>query len=145
MAFATLKLWDDTSSVIVATTSHSSPDTNLTLVSQTENGSLYKDASRALSLPYTVEFKYKLGTPTALGNDKLIVKISNAVQDGGTGKTNVIQGTLELSVPRSAYVNAEAIKKVLRALTCVLGDEVRRDDFAAASAPSADLTPHSLD
>jgi len=145
MAIASLKLWDDQSDLKIATAANaSSPDTVLVLVSQTESGCIYKDPSRALSLPYTIEFRYKIGVPTALGNDKLLISIKNAISDG-VNKTFVLTANLEVSVPRSTWVNSTAVQKVLCALLCTLANGGQRViDFATGTSPTTDLVPHTL-
>lgn len=84
-----------------------------TLVGQTANGALYKDATRSLSLPRTLEFQFVLGNPGSLGNDKIIVTIKNSVQNSTTGKVVTLQCRMELSIPRDAAITTAMVEDMI--------------------------------
>lgn len=77
------------------------------LVGQTSNGALYKDATRALSVPRTLEFQFALGAPGSLGNDKISVIIKNSAANAVTGLVKTLQLKLEISVPRDAAITTD--------------------------------------
>lgn len=79
-------------------------DANVTFTNagQTSNGAVYKDSTRALSLPRTLEFSYGIGNPGAKGNDRLTVTIKDSVQNSTTGLVSTGSIKVELSVPRDA-------------------------------------------
>jgi hypothetical protein len=70
------------------------------LVGQTPDGALYRLVTRSLAKPFAMEFQYKIGAPSAKGNDKVIVKISDTIQNATTGLFSVGSVKLELSIPR---------------------------------------------
>lgn len=111
MASATLTLVDLADANVV-----------FTLVGQTSNGATYKVATRSLSLPKTMDFQYVLGAPGSLGNDKLIVTISDTVQNSTTGKVSTARAKLELSVPRDSAVTETVISDLLAHFTSLLTD-----------------------
>lgn len=77
-----------------------------TLVGQNENGALYKDATRELGVPRELQFSMKIGNPQALGNDQIISKLRNTVENSTTGKKSTGSVSIVLSVPRdSAWTN----------------------------------------
>jgi len=85
-------------------------------------GATFKDVDRSLALPRTLEFNYKIGQPGALGNDKLIITLKNALNDTVLGKTVVAQASLEVSVPRAAVVTATVIEDLLCQFASLLTD-----------------------
>lgn len=93
-----------------------------TLAGQSENGALYKVATRSLSLPKTMEFQYQLGVPGSLGNDKLIVTMSDTVQNATSGKVVTARAKLEVSVPRDAAVTETVVSDLLAHFTSLLTD-----------------------
>jgi hypothetical protein len=93
-----------------------------TLVGQTANGASYKDATRGLSTPRTLEFQFTIGAPGALGNDKLVVTFSDAQQNAITGKVVVARARVELSVPRDAAITETMAKDLLAQVTSLLTD-----------------------
>lgn len=112
MPSATITLHDKADNAIV-----------MSLVGQTSSGALYKDASRSLSLPRTLEFSYQVGAPGTLGNDKLVVTYRNAVTDGGTPpKAAVLTAKLEVSAPRNAGVTSALIEDAICAFQDLVVD-----------------------
>lgn len=93
-----------------------------TLVGSTSTGALYKVADRSLSLPKSLEFQYKLGAPGSLGNDKLIVKLADSVQNADTGKVSTASAVVEVSVPRDSAVTETVIKDLMAHITSLLTD-----------------------
>lgn len=77
-----------------------------TLVGQNENSAFYKNTDRELSLPQELRFQYKLGNPGSKGNDQIICKLKNTVENDTTNLISVGSVTVTLSVPRdSAWTN----------------------------------------
>lgn len=83
------------------------------LVGQTANGALYKDATRSLAVPRTMEFKFDLGSPGSLGNDKISVIIRDSAQNETTGKVVTLQAKMELSVPRDAAITTAKVEDII--------------------------------
>jgi len=110
MASATLTLIDIADANVV-----------YTLAGSTANGAIYKDATRPLNLPRTLEFEYKLGVPGANGNDKLIIRLSNSElkADGSIGTT---RATLEVSVPRNFATTTTRIEDMYSQFASLLTD-----------------------
>lgn len=71
-----------------------------TLVGQSNSGALYRDATRSLALPRTLEFKYNIGIPGAKGNDKVTVILRDTVQNGTTGLVSTSSASLTMSIAR---------------------------------------------
>jgi len=92
------------------------------LVGQTAAGASYKDTSRELSEPKTLTFQYKIGSVGSLGNDHLIVKLSNAVQNEDTGKLPNLTATLDVSVPRDAAITSADVVDMLCEMASLLSD-----------------------
>lgn len=101
-----------------------------TLVGQTANGALYKDATRSLALPRTLEFQFSLGAPGSLGNDRVTVILRNSVQNSDTGKVSTIQAKLEVSIPRDSAVTTAMVEDIIchyQALTVDTNAEILAD------------------
>lgn len=92
------------------------------LVGNTSSGALYKVATRPLALPKTMEFKFSLGTPGSLGNDRLAIIFQDAQQNEDTGKISVITAKLELSVPRDIASSETAASDLLSNIASLLTD-----------------------
>lgn len=93
-----------------------------TLVGVTSDGASYKDSSRTLQLPRTLDFKFILGAPGSLGNDKLQVVLRNSVMNATTQKIVTLQAKLEVSVPRDAAVSATDVGDILAHFQTLLVD-----------------------
>lgn len=97
-------------------------DVVYSLVGVTPNGASYKDASRSLQLPRTMDFRFILGAPGSLGNDKISVTFRNSVQNSTTQKIVTVQSKLELSVPRDSAVTATVSGDILAMFQELLTD-----------------------
>lgn len=105
------------------------------LCGSTDRGAIYRVSSRALALPQSLEFQFILGPAGALGNDKLIVKLNNTLQNETTGKVVVLGAKLEVSVPRDATVSTDTyVKDILHELGSLLID-ANVDALADATVP----------
>jgi len=98
MASATITLKDKSDANIV-----------YTLVGQTANGALYKNATRPLTTPQTLEFQFLLGSPGSLGNDKVVIILRDSNADA-TGKVVTLQNRMEMSIPRSTAISTGRIE-----------------------------------
>jgi hypothetical protein len=93
-----------------------------TLVSQTENGAQFRDATRALALPRSLNFQYKIGNPGAKGNDKLIVTLKDTVQNATTGLVSTGSAKLEVSVPRDSAWTTTFSEDLMAQMANLLSD-----------------------
>jgi hypothetical protein len=84
-----------------------------TLVGQTANGASYKDATRSLALPRTLDFQFVLGNPGSLGNDKIIVILKDSAENAATGLVKTLQLKIEVSVPRDAAITTTMVEDIL--------------------------------
>jgi len=77
--------------------------TTFMMVGSSNKGAMYKDATRSLALPLTLEVAVTTGNPGAKGNDHVKVKIASSVAGAGTS-VPVVTGsvTLDISLPRDA-------------------------------------------
>jgi hypothetical protein len=122
MASATITLKDKADANVV-----------FSLVGQTADGALYRDATRSLALPRTLEFKFNLGQPGSLGNDKITVTIKNSVADSD-GKVFTLQEKVELSIPRSTAVTTAMVEDIICHLQA-LSVEANAESLADALVP----------
>lgn len=93
-----------------------------TLAGQTDKGALYKDATRSLGLPRTLEFNYQVGSPGARGNDKLIITLKDAVANADTTGSSVATVKVEFSVPRDSSWTDTFSSDILCQLASLLSD-----------------------
>lgn len=108
--------------------------TTFALVSTTANGALYRLSSRALQLPLSIEFAYKLGTPGQKGNDSLKVVIADTLQNATTKEVMQLRANLELSVPRDAATVTDAyITQIMGFMASIIGKSAHRTAIADAS------------
>lgn len=71
-------------------------------VGQTDKGSVYRNASRSLGLPQSLDFRYQIGNPGSKGNDRISVSLKNSVQNADTGLVSTGSVTIQLSIPRDS-------------------------------------------
>jgi len=94
-----------------------------TLVSNSATGALYSVASRSLATPYTVQITRKVGSPGALGNDHVFLKVSLSDPNSTTGKIATGSATLDISIPRDVTTVTQAeLLEVLGILSSLLND-----------------------
>jgi len=105
-----------------------------TLVGVNSDGASYKDATRTLQLPRTLDFKMSLGTPGSLGNDRMTVTFRNSVMNATTQKIVTIQAKLELSVPRDSAITATDAGDILAHFQQLLVD-AKCQSLAAGLVP----------
>jgi hypothetical protein len=79
-------------------------DSNIvyTLVGSSNNGAEFRNADRALGLPQSLSFQFIIGNPGAKGNDKVVMKLQNVVQNSSSGVVSTGSVKIELSVPRDS-------------------------------------------
>lgn len=76
-------------------------------IGSSASGASYRDTTRALSTPRTLDFDTKIGNPGSKGNDKVKVVLRDSVQNSGSGLTSTASAVLEISIPRdSAWTSA---------------------------------------
>jgi hypothetical protein len=92
---------------------YAAADVTFTLASQSARGALYKDTTRALSEPRSLEFDYKIAPVGSLAHDHLIVKVLEANVNGDTGVMAVGSAKLELSIPRDDSWSSTKTKDLL--------------------------------
>lgn len=109
MASATLTLLDRAAANVV-----------YTLVGQTATGALYKDATRTLALPRTMEFQFILGNPGSLSSDKLKVIFQDTVQNATSGKMYTLKDVLEITAPRDSAVTETFLQDILSQIASLL-------------------------
>lgn len=83
------------------------------LVGQTSNGALYKDATRGLSNPRTMEFQFNLGNPGSLGNDKVSVIIKDSHINETTGKVVTLVCRMDVSIPRDSAITSAMVEDII--------------------------------
>lgn len=71
------------------------------LVGQTPTSAVYTNSDRTLGLPEKLTFTYKVGAPGSKGNDRIMCKLENCVEDGD-GLVSTGSVTVTLSVPRNS-------------------------------------------
>lgn len=104
------------------------------LVGVTDQGASYKDATRTLQLPRTLDFKFILGNPGSLGNDRLQVIFRNSALNATTQKIVTLQAKLEVSVPRDAAITATDVGDILAHFQTLLID-AKCQNLAAGMVP----------
>lgn len=77
--------------------------TDYLLVGSTAKGASYKDPSRSLALPLTLDVSVLSGPVGSKGNDHVKVKLASAIVGAGTSAPVVVGSvTLDISIPRDA-------------------------------------------
>jgi hypothetical protein len=105
-----------------------------TRVGSTADGALYKDTSRALSLPRTLEFINKVGAPGSKGNDRLSFVFRNTVQNSTTGLFSTGSLKLEVSVPRDSSWTEAMTRDLYQGVVSIL-DDTAIESMADALVP----------
>jgi len=108
---------------------------SMALAAITPKGCIYKDTSRALILPNTVEFLFNIGPIGSKGNDKLIIQTRQTLAN--TGATGFVTGgcRLEMSAPRDAVWTSTFFEYHLGYLCSVIGLAANRASLAAGNVP----------
>jgi len=101
-------------------------DANVVLTEQgrTPTGSIFKDTLRGLSVPQTLKLDFKVGAPGALGNDKILLTLSNSVANSAGNSPTVVTGSLkmEVSIPRASVWTATFTNDLMAELVSFLTD-----------------------
>jgi len=105
-----------------------------TLVGNTSQGASYKDVTRDLSVPRTLDFQYFIGNPGALGNDRMVITFRDSRLDTALGKVVTAQVKVEASVPRAAAITSTVVEDLL-AHVCSLLTDARCENVADAVVP----------
>lgn len=107
-----------------------------TVIGQTARGASYKDASRPLALPQSLNIDYQVGVPGSKGNDKLVVTFRNSVVNSETQVVSVGSAKLEVSVPRdSSAWTGSATEDLLAFISDFLSVTERRESIADGMVP----------
>jgi hypothetical protein len=114
----------------------SSTGHDYSLAGATPNGALYKDVSRALSQPRTLQFTNNVGAPGAKANDKVIVRLSDTVLNTETGIACTGSVTLTISVPRDTAFADGSTEALLYQMADLLGQVGARGALSDALVPS---------
>lgn len=104
------------------------------LVSQTTSGALYKDTSRSLAEPLSIEFKFNIGAPGSKGNDKISVIIRDTVINSTTGLVSTGSISWIISVPRDSAFTAEKAQNLAAFITHSMSN-TRIDDLLDGMVP----------
>jgi len=87
-----------------------------TLINTTPDGAIYRDLTRSLSLPFSVEFQYKIGAPGAKQNDHMIVLVKDSVVNSTTGVVSTASMRMDLSIPRDTTWTTTMSENILSGL-----------------------------
>jgi hypothetical protein len=104
------------------------------LVGSSDAGAVYKIAAQPLATPKTLSFKYQLGAPGSLGNDRMIVTLSDSRQNADTAAVKTASVILSVSIPRDAAITNEIVVDLLCQMTSLLSD-ARNANIADAVVP----------
>jgi hypothetical protein len=124
MATATLTPYKDDSNQVT-----------FNLVSSHEFGAKYMVSGRAISKPYTVEIVRKFTSPSAAGNDRVIVRISRTEAHATTGKLATCVAKLEISIPKDDSVLTSTVQTEIVSILASLCNEA-----TAMEATTANIT-----
>jgi len=105
-----------------------------TLVGHTTTGSAYKDVTRTLGLPKSLETSFKIGSAGAKGNDKAIISMRNSVLNATSGLISTGTAKIELSIPRDTAWT-EAMSKNLLANVCLFCSNANIDKIVDGITP----------
>lgn len=124
----------------IALADHSSADSTFTLAGATANGALYKDATRSLALPLSLQFAYNLGNPGSKSNDKLVTTIRNSAAHSTTGVVSTASIKVEISIPRDDDAHPAGSAEDLMAFVAdLLGHSTWRTEIADGIVPSTEV------
>jgi hypothetical protein len=104
------------------------------LVGQSPTGAVYRDSTRSLGLPRSLNFNFAVGAPGAKGNDRITCKLSNSVQNSETGLVSTGSVTVVLSVPRDESWTIQMSQDMLIQLQDLFAD-ASAITIAAAQVP----------
>jgi len=117
-------------------TNSSDATVTFTLEKLTPTGAIYKVASRALSLPHRLEFSYLVAAPNSKANSRMIVKISDTVQNSSTGALSTGTLKMELSVPADSVTWTQTKgRDIMRMIESAITNP-RRDQILGAIVPA---------
>jgi len=111
MASTTLSLKDEAETAIV-----------YSLVGQTPDAAVYRNVNRSLALPQSLDFKFKLGSPGAKGNDKITVTLRDTVQNSTTGVVSTATLAINVSIPRDDAWTEQMTQDLLIQVQDLLSD-----------------------
>lgn len=105
------------------------------LVGSNANGASYKNATRSLALPQTLDFSNSIGSPGSKGNDKLTITLKNSVENGTSGLVSTGSAKLIVSVPRDSAWTATDTADLLYQLHTLLDTAADNDSIADGIVP----------
>lgn len=107
-----------------------------TVVGTTARGASFKDTTRALALPLSLDINFIVGAPGTKANDKLVVTFRNSVINDDTAEVSTGSAKLEVSVPRdTAAWTGDATENLLAFVSDLLSDSGRRASIADGMVP----------
>jgi len=115
---------------------HASANTTFTLVGATSKGATYRDSTRSLSLPRSLDFQYNIGVPGSKANDKLVVVSRDTVINSNTGLVSTGSCKIEISVPRDSAWTANSTKDVMSFISGLLSSAQWSGEIAEGMVPS---------
>lgn len=97
----TVKEYDDTTDIVY------------TLVGNTNVGAAYRDSSRSLALPRSLDISFQIGAPGAKGNDHVKTVVKDSRLNSTTGEVSTAQVSIDVSLPRDSDVWSDTDSKDL--------------------------------
>jgi hypothetical protein len=111
MASSTITLKDEADANVV-----------YTLVGQTADGAVYRNAAAPLGLPQGLTFSIKLGVPGSKSNDRIDVKLHLSVENSETGLVSTGTAKISLSLPRDSAWTEQMSQDIMIQLQDLFSD-----------------------
>lgn len=111
MASSTITLKDEADANIV-----------YSLVGQTADGAVYRNAAVPLGLPQGLTFTIKLGTPGSKSNDRIDIKLHLSVENDTTGLVSTGTAKISLSLPRDSAWTEQMSQDIMIQLQDLFSD-----------------------
>jgi len=115
---------------------HDSTDITLTLIGQTAAGGEYRDVSRALAAPLSLQFNNKIGPVNSKASDKLVVSLRDVRINTETSQAFLNQARTEITVSRDPQNPATAVEDMLAMLADLFGNANFRAEIANGMLPT---------
>lgn len=116
-------------------TDFGSTNITYTLVGSSNSGAAYKNATRSLALPQSLDFAYTIGNPGSKGNDHLKITLKDVVENSDTGLISTGSCTVDVSVPRDSAWEAEKTEDLLAQMSDLLSSTASLSMIADAIVP----------
>lgn len=115
---------------------HDSTHITLTLIGQTVSGGEYRDVTRALAAPLSLQFNYKIGPTNSKASDKLVVSLRDVRINTETSQAFLNQVRSEVTVSRDPQNPATAVEDLLALIADLFGNANFRAEIANGMLPS---------